>query len=620
MLLCGVFLVPAALLGAEEPAAREPALTRIESPRPSGGFEAPLDWVLRRLSAREDGWEGEKIHEEILVALHRFEDLLRGREFKLEAWMGLVTDSLRADPLRGEEVSVFSGPLASAWRRRGDGGEKPASGPAAFIEALGRFVAPLERIDKAKFKVFRIEPRPEAPKPGPPRPELPRSAATEVLLELDGPGSSGSGPFERTAKRVQLRAIWGIEWIESTGRWGIAAIHVRSAERTEMTARPFTDVSERQLGAVASYREQLIRGVDHWRTRIDSASEIEIYGHQGIAIGDVDGDGREDFYIAQPAGLPNRLFRATDSGFEDISAPAGVDVLDESGGPLLVDLDSDGDPDLLVVTPTELLLLENLGGARFRRRAGTGLEAAASGRASMMGAAAADYDLDGDVDLFIISYVFWAGASSKVASVYPFPYHDANNGAPNFLFRNDGGLRFTDVTVPSGMDVRNRRFSLAASWCDADRDGDPDLYVANDFGKNNYYRNAGDGTFAEEAEALGIEDTGNGMSVAWADVDGDGHEDLYVGKMWSSAGSRLAAHVGFRRTQGGSPAVYARMAKGNSLFRNLGGGRFDDATDRAGVAFGRWAWSSQFFDFDGDGDEDLYVVNGFVSGEKLDDL
>ncbi len=614
-LLLWVLAAGRTAVGAEPPAPTDRGLTRIETQRPAEGFDGPLDWILRRVSARDDGWIGEKIHEELSAALHRIEDLLRGRELKPEAWKDILAESLRADPFRGEEAPLFSGPLVSAWRRRGDGREPPASGPSAFIESLERFVAPLERIEKAKFKIFRVEPRNGPPILGPPR-----RVSTEVLLELDGPGPSGPGRAERGESRTQLRAVWGIEWIGSAGAWKIAAIRVRSAERTEMTARPFTDVSERLLGGAASYREQLRWGVDQWRTRIDSASDIEIYGHQGLAVGDIDGDGREDFYIAQPAGLPNRLFRATDLGFEDITAAAGVDVLDESGGPLLVDLDNDGDRDLLVVTPTELLLFENLGTARFRKRSGTGLEAAASGRASMMGAAAADYDLDGDVDLYIISYVFWAGASSKVSSVYPFPYHDANNGAPNFLFRNEGGLRFADVTAPSGMDVRNRRFSLAASWCDPDRDGDPDLYVANDFGKKNYYRNLGDGTFAEEAESLGIEDTGNGMSVAWADVDGDGLEDLYAGNMWSSAGSRLASHVGFRTSQGGSAAIYARMAKGNSLFRNLGGGRFEDATDLAGVAFGRWAWSSQFFDFDGDGDEDLYIVNGFVSGEKLDDL
>ena len=183
---------------------------------------------------------------------------------------------------------------------------------------------------------------------------------------------------------------------------------------------------------------------------------------------------------------------------------------------------------------------------------------------STLGVSAADHDLDGDLDLYVFSYIFWAGAGSKLTSSYPYPYHDANNGAPNFLYRNDGGFRFSDVTAESGLGVNNRRFSLAASWSDYDDDGDPDLYVANDFGKNNLYRNDG-GKFLDVAEALGVEDTGNGMSVTWEDVDNDGHIDLYVGNMWSSAGNRLAIQPDFADEK--LRPLYLRMARGNSIAR-----------------------------------------------------
>ena len=172
-------------------------------------------------------------------------------------------------------------------------------------------------------------------------------------------------------------------------------------------------------------------------------------------------------------------------------------------------------------------------------------------------------------------------------------------------------------SAESGLGVNNRRFSLAASWSDYDDDGDPDLYVANDFGKNNLYRNDG-GKFLDVAEALGVEDTGNGMSVTWEDVDNDGHIDLYVGNMWSSAGNRLAFQSDFANEN--LRPLYLRMARGNSLFRNLGDGRFEDITARGGASFGRWSWSAQFLDVDGDGREDLYVCNGFISNEIPDDL
>ena len=190
-------------------------------------------------------------------------------------------------------------------------------------------------------------------------------------------------------------------------------------------------------------------------------------------------------------------------------------------------------------------------------------------------------------------------------------------GVSGFLLRNEGGLRFSDVTESSGMDEANRRFSLAASWCDFDDDGDPDLYVANDFGKNNFYRNEGGGRFREVAGELGIVDTGNGMSVSWADVDRDGRFDLYVGNMWSSAGNRIAWQPAF--ADDALRGTYLRMARGNSLFRNSGDG-FVDASSGSGAMMGRWAWASLFGDLNNDGWEDLVVANGFLTSSGDGDL
>jgi len=561
-----------AILGAAALAWAEAAFPAEETlrsvPLPAREGQGPLDWILRRVPAEDDEWAGEKLNEEIGARLHDLDGVIQDPERRANELGGFLSGEIRDE----------------------------------FPRELERFLSPLLKVEKAKFKIFRVLPGEGAP----------RTARTDALFEAGGPGAK--------ARFAQVRAEWRLDWREEGGLFKIVRREVLRTESAAMDERPFTEVTEAALGGSASYRDQLRFGLDHWRTRIDAASGIEIYGHQGIAVADVDLDGLEDFYVAQPAGLPNRLYRGRlDGTFQDITVAAGVGVLDETGSPLFFDAESDGDPDLLVVTPLELLLFENDGEARFGRRTKTGLEAADEKRASMIGAAAADYDLDGHLDLYIVSYVFWAGSSSKISSPYPFPYHDANNGAPNFLFRNEGGRRFADVTAASGIDENNRRFSLAAAWCDYDEDGDPDIYVANDFGRNNLYRNDG-GRFRDVAVELGVEDTGNGMSVAWTDCDGDGREDLYVGNMWSSAGSRLAAHPGFKRAQKDLAPLYARMAKGNTLFRSLGGGRFEDATEKAGVAFGRWAWSSQFLDADMDGDEDLYVLNGFVSGEKTDDL
>ena len=200
------------------------------------------------------------------------------------------------------------------------------------------------------------------------------------------------------------------------------------------------------------------------------------------------------------------------------------------------------------------------------------------------------------------------------------PYHDANNGKPNILLENRGDWIFVDATVERGLDQNNRRFSFAASFEDYDLDGDPDLYVANDFGRKNLYRNDG-GRFTDVAAQAGVEDLSAGMGVAWGDYDGDGRFDLYASNMYSSAGNRIAFQTD--KVQGvpqRAIAVLQRFAKGNSLFENLGDGRFREVGDICGVEMGRWAWSSLFADINNDGWEDLYVVNGYVTNDNPDDL
>jgi hypothetical protein len=351
-------------------------------------------------------------------------------------------------------------------------------------------------------------------------------------------------------------------------------------------------------------------GTDGLRRRLDRRLGLPLLGApSGIAVGDVDGDGREDLYLAQPGGLPNRLLLArADGGVDDRSAGSGADLLDFTRSALLVDLDGDGDRDLAVALGAHLLLLANDGKGRFERKVSFEMVETTS-------LAAADYDLDGDLDLYACAYF-----TPYDGTALPRPYHDANNGHANTLFENRGDWAFADVTAARGLDVNNRRFSFAAAWEDYDRDGDPDLYVANDFGRNNLYRNDG-GTFVDAAAQAGIEDISAGMGVAWGDYDGDGWFDIYVTNMDSAAGNRVAYQRRFHAGAGDDVlAHYRRHARGNSLFRNLGDGTFADMSESAGVTHARWAWGARFVDWNGDGALDLLSPNGFLTGERADDL
>ena len=230
---------------------------------------------------------------------------------------------------------------------------------------------------------------------------------------------------------------------------------------------------------------------------------------------------------------------------------------------------------------------------------------------------ASDYDLDGDLDLYVC---FDRAVRDGIETGRQFVYYDANDGGPNVLLRNDGDWTFTDATIETGLDADNRRHTIAAAWEDYDNDGDPDLYVANDYGQNCLYQN-NNGHFVNVATEAGVVDYGSGMSADWGDFDRDGLMDLYVGNMFSSAGSRITTQAQFQEgLDDRLRALYRRFAKGNTLFRNNGDGTFSDVGQDAHVEMARWAWGSVFADLNNDGWEDLLVANGYITNTDADDL
>ncbi len=383
----------------------------------------------------------------------------------------------------------------------------------------------------------------------------------------------------------------------------------------------FADATAELFGALPSFRDQLSKGIPYWRSRLDSAAGVGVYGNQGIAVGDIDGDGWDELYVCQPSGLPNRLYSRQENGaWLDVTPGSGVDVLDDTSQALFLDLRNIGRQDLVVLTTAGPLLFLNDGSGRFRHR-DDAFHFRTDAQGTFAGMAAADYDRDGRVDLYLCSYLYF---QSQDQYRYPVPYHDARNGPPNFLFRNaldaDGGGRFEDVTDEAGLGQNNDRYSFAAAWCDYDEDGWPELYVANDFGRNNLYKYR-DGRFRDIAEEAGVADVGPGMSAAWFDFDGDGRLDLYVTNMWTAAGQRVANDPAFGPSGAGvASSEYRGHTKGNSLYRNRGDGTFDYAGSEQGVEMGRWSWAGDGFDFDLDGVPEILVTAGMITHDPGKDL
>lgn len=400
---------------------------------------------------------------------------------------------------------------------------------------------------------------------------------------------------------------WEIDWVDG---------HVQSFRPVDETRvsqlhafRPISIVDPEDAAA-----RQLATGIPEWRRAIDVAAGIDIYGQNGIAVGDIDNDGFDEIYVCQPGGLPNRLLkRAPDGLYRDIAKSAGVDLLDSTSCALFADFRNSGSQDLVVLTGARPLFFESSGSGSFEYQPDK-FHFASPPQGAFTGMSAADYDGDGFVDLYLCTYIYF---QSEDQYSYPAPYHDARNGPPNFLFRNRlvSQGRFEDVTTAVGLDENNNRYSFAPAWCDFDHDGRPELYVANDFGRNNLYKF--DGTrFRDIAAETGVEDLGPGMSAAWFDAHGEGRPDLYVTNMWSPAGRRVIEDPAFSLVADhGLADEYRRHSKGNTLYRNRGDGTFEETGD---AEVGRWAWTGDAFDFDADGAPEIVVAAGMVS-EPRDD-
>ena len=477
-------------------------------------------------------------------------------------------------------------------------GAKTYRGTKGFTEALGGLLeqSPGSELNGFKFKILELQ-------------ELKNGWSASVLVEFRGVAENGIG-------RWQANAHWHTRWAgEKSPR--LTFLEVRSYEESRVVPEEgFIDLAPVVLASNEHFDLQVNRGIESWADRLTRLGDFSITGHHGLAVGDVNGDGRDDLYVCDAGSLPNRLYiQQSDGTAVDVSAQAGVDWLEDTRSALLVDLDNDGDQDLVLATIAMIVFLENDGTGRFSLQGGH------EGARYPFSLSASDFDQDGLLDLYVCVY----SAGDSVArrgfeAISPLPFNDAENGGRNVLLKNLGNFEFADATAEVGLEIDNRRWSFAASWEDYDRDGDSDLYVANDFGRNCLYRNVG-GRFEQVAAELGVEDMASGMSVAWSDYNRDGYPDLYVGNMFSAAGSRITRQEFFRKdAEPDSLKKLRRMARGNTLFSGTSEGNFLDLSVASRAHRGGWAWSSGFADVNNDGWEDLVIANGFLTGRQPDDL
>lgn len=484
-------------------------------------------------------------------------------EPRMDGWRDVVSDGAR---------ELTPGVEGESWRAEGPAPMDRAQAVAGLASALGG----LALIEDLRVKIAASD--------------LEADGSLSGTLKGWAVGRDGQGRRVRLSGRARFSA-------ERSGeRWSLTELVPTELGRMRAEREMFVQVAaEAGLGCTPPFAP---------------TAHLDNNISYGAAAGDLDGDGRVDAVVLGR----DRAWAWRNQGdgtFRDVAPEAGLRDVGRGRhltSPLLVDMDDDGDLDLVIGAygPTVVLRNERVPTGRLVFVDVT--EAAGvPQRAWSLGIAAADVNGDGHEDVYVSSYHEDTERRGVRAS-------DPTNAPPNLLLLSHGDGTFEEAGERWG--VADRRWTVSSAFADLDGDGDPDLVVANDFGGGSTaYRNDGD-RFTDVGAAWGIADRAFGMSAEAGDVDNDGDLDVLLTNMSSTAGARILARLGADEVP--ERSVLVHQAAGSALLRK-GGGRFTDVTAAAGPFHHGWAWGSHLADLDNDGWLDLHVPNGFLSGADVDD-
>ncbi|MGA9977561.1 MAG: CRTAC1 family protein [Candidatus Sulfotelmatobacter sp.] len=410
--------------------------------------------------------------------------------------------------------------------------------------------------------------------------------------------------LSRSALVLQLESVLAL----ARPRWLWPSSHVDQKAAAENPAPQLDDpgVSFLNVARESGLNVKTIFGGEHKNKYL-----LETTGC-GVAFYDYDNDGWLDIFLVNgsrlegfPAGAEptSHLFRNNRDGtFTDVTAKAGVAHSGWGQGVCIGDYDNDGWEDLFVTYYGKNVLYHNNGDGTFTdvsQKAGV----AGKGTRWNTGCAFVDYDRDGHLDLFVANYIDMDLATAPVPESGPCLYKGVLvacgppglRGGKNILYHNNRDGTFADVSAAAGIFRANGTYGLGVLTADFDNDGWPDIYVANDSTASALYQNKKNGKFEDVAIEAGcaLSPDGKpqaGMGLAAADYDLDGNLDILKTNF-----------------AGDTP----------SLYHNLGGGNFEDATFTAGLGAHTQflGWGCGFFDFDNDGWPDILICNGHVYPE-----
>ncbi|MBM3464877.1 MAG: CRTAC1 family protein [Armatimonadetes bacterium] len=400
--------------------------------------------------------------------------------------------------------------------------------------------------------------------------------------------------IDNAGQHRQDRGRMNIVCVSEGGKWKISKMAANGMESLTCAKPAFADVTQ---------------NVGLNRVNVFQRLEAIRRGGYAIALGDYDGDKNVDLFVG--AWGASQLFRNNGDGtYTDVTAQAGLSDITLVKAAAFVDVRNTGTKDLVLSRFTmdqdnDVQVYTNENG-RFTKVDNSLTRNNRFDKAMPM--ALADFNKDGYLDLYV---GFPGNRDFTVTDRTP------QKLTAQGMFINNHSGKFVDNTAKSGLQGRLAAtlptFPHASVAADFDGDGQMDLLVVDDRrNRSPIYRNMGNARFVDVGKNVGINNMGWGMGVAVGDYDNDGKADIYVTNVDFTAARRVAAVV---------KADPKQVLTGNHLYRNLGNGRFEDVTDKAGVGWaGQGSGGCAWVDYDNDGNQDLYVVNGLWSGASKKDF
>jgi hypothetical protein len=398
-------------------------------------------------------------------------------------------------------------------------------------------------------------------------------------------------------------------------------LYVRSFTAVLLASSLFScgDSNDENVDVLFEKIESDVTGIDFVNTvpENDTLNQFTyhyLYNGSGVAIGDINNDGKNDLYFSGNEKSSRLYLNKGDFKFEDITEKSGTGTKQWISGVTMVDVNNDGWLDIYACSsgPKQLkqskrnLLFINQKDGKFKESA---KEWGVDDGGNATCATFFDYDNDGDLDFYLGNHAdqFFSNINTRFT-----PTLNMDEFNQQHFFRNDGN-KFTDVSEKAG--VVKMGYCLSAAAADYNNDGLTDLYVCNDYHVPDcYYINNGDGTFTDQFDVAFKHSSTNSMGSDVADVNNDGFSDLITVDMLSESPRRYMSLMGpkdYDYTMVGIKNGYKNQYMKNNLQMNLGNGHFADLSYLYGVAKSDWSWSPLLSDFNDDGFTDMFVSNGY---------